>query len=61
MAEAATTSSAAFREAFSANERQELINTGKVAAALVFFLMPLGSALDAIVFPKRFTQFLIPK
>jgi len=59
MAEAATTSSAAFREAFSANERQELINTGKVAAALVFFLMPLGSALDAIVFPKRFTQFLI--
>ncbi len=39
----------AFREAFRAHERQERINTGKVASALVVFLMPAGVLLDYYV------------
>ena len=37
---------AQFREAFIANERQVRINTGKLACALVFVLMPLGVTAD---------------
>jgi signal transduction histidine kinase len=39
-----------FREAFLENERQVRINTGKLACALVFVLMPLGSTLDYFVY-----------
>ncbi len=41
-----------FRAAFLANERQERINTGKVASALVLFLMPAGISLDFFVVHK---------
>jgi len=54
-----TESSAAFREAFAANEQQELISTGKVAAALVVALMPLGTVLDYFVYPSRIKEFLV--
>lgn len=37
---------AEFREAFLADERQVRINTGKLACALVFLLMPLGVTAD---------------
>jgi len=40
-----------FREALHRYEQQERISTGKVAAALVVFLMPLGVVLDYIVYP----------
>ncbi len=39
-----------FREAFLANERQVRINTGKMACALVFFLMPLGVTADHFLY-----------
>jgi signal transduction histidine kinase len=35
-----------FREAYQAHERQDRINTGKLACALVFLLMPLGVSAD---------------
>ena len=38
-----------FREALQAHERAERINTGRVAAALVVFLMPAGVVLDYFV------------
>ncbi len=39
-----------FREAFLAHERQVRINTGKLACALVFFLMPLVVSADYFLF-----------
>ena len=39
-----------FRAAFLTNEQQERVNTGRVASALVVFLMPAGVVLDAIVY-----------
>jgi two-component system sensor histidine kinase PhcS len=61
MSESQTEYSAAFRSAFAANEQQELISTGKVACALVVFLMPLGTVLDHYVYPDpdRFIKFLV--
>lgn len=48
-----------FRAAYLANERQQRINTGKVAAALVTFLMPAGVSLDWTVSPNRIGFFLM--
>ena len=53
------TSRPEFEDAFRANERQERVNTGKVAAALVVFLMPVGVVLDYFVYPERLGFFLI--
>src|SRR5438105_6188258 len=47
-----------FREAFRSHERQQRINTGKVASALVFFLMPAGVFLDHFVYPGKTGPFL---
>ncbi len=41
---------AEFREAFLANEQQVRIDSGKLACALVFFLMPFGVILDYFVY-----------
>ena len=48
-----------FQQAFVANERRERIRSGKVACALVVFLMPAGILLDYFVYPERFTDFLL--
>ncbi len=50
-----------FRAAFLAREQQERINTGKVASALVFFLMPAGVSLDHFVIsdPAHRFDFLV--
>ncbi len=48
-----------FRAAFLANERQVRINTGKLACALVFVLMPLGVAVDYKVYPGQVGEFLM--
>src|SRR5207249_3914700 len=53
------TSRPEFEAAFRANERQERVNTGKVAAALVVFLMPLSVVLDYFVYRERLGYFLI--
>ena len=58
MAEQNTLQSPAFREAFQTNERIERINTGKVASALVVFLMPAGVALDYFVYKNELVYFL---
>src|SRR4029077_12224508 len=47
-----------FKQTFFANERQERITSGKVACALVIFLMPAGVALDLFVYPGRWIYFL---
>jgi signal transduction histidine kinase len=47
-----------FKQTFFANERQERITSGKVACALVIFLMPAGVALDLFVYPERWVYFL---
>lgn len=47
-----------FTEAFRANERQERINTGRIACILVVFLMPLGATLDFFVYPGQLVYFL---
>ncbi len=49
---------AGFEEAYSARERQERLRSGKVACALVVFLMPAGITLDLIVYPDRWFYFL---
>ena len=49
---------AAFRESFLAHEKQVRISTGKLACALVFFLMPFGITLDFFVYPTYVPQFL---
>ena len=41
-----------FRAAFLANERQERIFTGKIASALVVFLMPTGVVMDLAVYGR---------
>src|SRR6266481_623404 len=46
-----------FRAAFLANERQVRINTGKLACALVFVLMPFGVSLDYFVYPEHLWEF----
>jgi signal transduction histidine kinase len=48
-----------FQEAFVANERRERIRTGKVACALVVFLMPAGVILDRYVYPDHWYNFLL--
>lgn len=48
-----------FRAAFLANERQERINTGKVASVLVCFLMPFGWALDLFLYEESKWIFLV--
>jgi signal transduction histidine kinase len=57
-AEQAVWEQAGFEEAYSARERQERLRTGKVACALVVFLMPAGITLDLIVYPDRWFYFL---
>ncbi len=47
-----------FKDAFIADERQERVRSGKVACALVVFLMPAGVALDLFVYPERWAYFL---
>jgi signal transduction histidine kinase len=47
-----------FQEAHRANERRERIHTGKVASALVVFLMPAGVVLDWAVYPDEVVPFL---
>lgn len=47
-----------FRVAFLANEQQERISTGKVASALVFFLMPFGLLLDYFLYRESLGVFL---
>ncbi len=44
---------AAFNAAFAAREQQERVNTGRIAAALVVFLMPAGIILDFHYPPAR--------
>ncbi|MCM3903787.1 MAG: HAMP domain-containing histidine kinase, partial [Pyrinomonadaceae bacterium] len=50
---------AGFAEAYSAWERQERLSSGRVACALVVFLMPAGISLDFFVYPDRWRYFLI--
>ena len=47
-----------FKQAFFASEREERIASGKVACALVIFLMPVGVTLDLFVYPDRWIYFL---
>ncbi len=47
-----------FKEAFIADERRERVRSGKVACALVVFLMPAGVALDLFVYPERWFYFM---
>src|SRR6266481_4117468 len=47
-----------FREAFRAHERQQRINTGKVASLLVAILMPAGVVLDFFVYRDELVPFL---
>jgi signal transduction histidine kinase len=49
---------AGFEEAYRARERQERLRNGKVACALVFFLMPAGITLDLSVYPDQWFYFL---
>jgi signal transduction histidine kinase len=58
MANLATLDNPGFRSAFLANERQERINTGKVACMLVIVLMPAGISLDYFLYPQRLPVFL---
>src|SRR5581483_3742192 len=50
MAEEFTLENPEFRAAYLANERQERVNTGRVASALVAVLMPAGLLLDHAVY-----------
>ena len=47
-----------FKEAYASRERQERLGSGKVACALVVFLMPVGITLDLFVYPDRWLYFL---
>ena len=47
-----------FKQAFLDNERQVRINTGKLACALVVFLMPFGVLLDYAIYPDQVGYFL---
>ncbi|HEX7227393.1 MAG TPA: ATP-binding protein [Candidatus Binatia bacterium] len=46
-----------FHQAFISRERQDRIRSGKVACALVMFLMPAGVILDLWVYPERVREF----
>jgi signal transduction histidine kinase len=46
-----------FERAFISRERQDRIRSGKVACALVMFLMPAGVILDLWVYPERVREF----
>ncbi len=59
MSEVLTSRSPEFRAAFLANEQQERVNTGKVASALVFFLMPFGWTLDFFMYEESLGTFLV--
>ncbi len=50
---------AEFRAAFQVREQQERVNTGKVASALVLFLMPAGVVLDLAVVKDNIEHRLI--
>jgi two-component system sensor histidine kinase PhcS len=50
MAEPSTLETPEFRAAFLANERRDRVKTGKIASALVVFLMPAGVTLDYFVY-----------
>jgi signal transduction histidine kinase len=47
-----------FARSFAVHEQQERINTGKIACALVVFLMPLGVVLDFFVYRPKLEFFL---
>ncbi len=47
-----------FREAFEKNERRVRIRTDKLACLLTVVLMPLGIALDRVVYPEDVGFFL---
>lgn len=47
-----------FREAFRTQEQIERISSGKIASALVVFLMPAGLTLDYFVYEKQVPLFL---
>ena len=59
MPASATLKSPEIREAHAAHERQQRINTGKVASALVVFLMPAGVVLDFFVYEKQLLPFFL--
>ena len=46
-----------FEQAFISRERQDRIRSGKVACALVMFLMPAGVILDLWVYPEHVREF----
>lgn len=46
-----------FEQAFISRERQDRIRSGKVACALVMFLMPAGVILDLWVYPEQVREF----
>ena len=48
-----------FKAAFLAHERQERINTGKVACLLVIVLMPAGVLLDWFVYRAQAAHFML--
>ncbi len=58
MVNASLTLQPEFQEAYRAHERQQRINTGKIASALVVFLMPAGVVLDAVVYQRELVPFL---
>ena len=57
MSDAALILQPEFQEAHRAHERQQRINTGKVASALVVFLMPAGVVLDYFVYWEQLVPF----
>lgn len=59
MSETISMKNPALLEAFETNERLERINTGKVASALVVFLMPAGVVLDLFVQSDHLGFFLL--
>ena len=59
MADRAVIEQAEFAAAYRANERQQRINTGQVASALVVILMPVGVLLDYFVYPEDLGKFLM--
>jgi signal transduction histidine kinase len=54
-----TTLQPEIRDAYNALERRQRINTGKVASALVVFLMPAGVILDYFVYERQAGYFLM--
>ena len=58
MPDAATLSNPEVLDAYRIHARQQRINTGKVASALVVLLMPAGVVLDYFVYPKQLGYFL---